>query len=120
MKKFGKPIGAGPGGACENVGLAAVGMPSPWRIGLASGRPSALALREASSSPVALRSFLPTVFWPSWPPAETEGALWLAPGTASAVVPGVLSDGVAGEGAVAGVSAAGAGVGDELVSAGAG
>src|SRR3954449_11810630 len=99
MKKFGTPIAAAPGSACEKVGLAGVGMPSPWRIADASGLPSALAFLDASSSPVAfLRSALPTVFCPCWPPAETEGPLLSArPGTASVVVPVVLAGGAAGD-----------------------
>ena len=31
MKKFGTPIGAGPGSASESVGLLTVGWPSGWR-----------------------------------------------------------------------------------------
>src|SRR3954469_10764703 len=117
MKKFGTPIGAAPGSACEKVGLAGVGTPSPWRIAVASGRPSALAFLEAASSPVALRSALPTVFWPCWPPAETDGGASVAVGTASVVAPGAALD---GEASVCVVVSAAGGAGEELVSAGAG
>src|SRR3954471_16547590 len=97
MKKFGTPIAAAPGSPCEKVGLAGVGMPSPWRIADASGWPSALAFLDAASSPVAfLRSALPTVFCPSWPPAETDGPLSARRGTASVVVGVVLAGGAAG------------------------
>src|SRR5690242_19262532 len=99
MKKFGTPMGAAPGSACEKVGLAGVGMPSPWRIGEGLGLPSAFAFLVAASSPVALRSALPTVFWPCWPPAETDGALSLALGTASVVVSGAAVEGVSAAGA---------------------
>src|SRR4051794_13342893 len=115
MKKFGTPIAAAPGSACEKVGLAGVGTPSPWRIGEASGLPSALAFWDASSSPVAfLRCALPTVFCPCWPPAETEGPLSARPGAASVVVPVVLAGGAAGDVLVV-VAGSGAGVGEELV-----
>src|SRR4051795_3873805 len=120
MKKFGTPIGAAPGSACEKVGLAGVGTPSPWRIAVASGLPSARFWRAWASSPVALRSSLPTVFWPCWPPAETDGVLSVTVGTGS-VVPGVVAAGAAGDVLVV-VAGSGAGVGEELVpvSAGAG
>src|SRR3954462_9134422 len=117
MKKFGTPIGAAPESACEKVGLAGVGTPSPWRIAVASGWPSALAFLEAASSPVALRSALPTVFWPCWPPAETDGGPAVAVG-AAAVAPGAALDGEASVCVV--VSASAGGAGEELVSAGAG
>src|SRR3954454_23069611 len=70
MKKFGTPIGAGPGRASEKVGLAGVGTPS-----VASAGALALALRtvpEESCSTVlpapstsgrALRLALPDCFW---------------------------------------------------------
>src|SRR3954447_13588653 len=70
MKKFGTPIGAGPGRASEKVGLAGVGTPSVARAGAL-----ALALRtvpEESCSTVlpapstsgrALRLVLPDCFW---------------------------------------------------------
>src|SRR4051794_2741224 len=133
MKKLGRAgraRSAAAGSAWEKVGLAAVGTPSPWRIGEASGLPSALSCLDCSSSPVALRSALPTVFWACWPPAEAEGPLSLAPGTESAGVVDVLVDGAAGavvvdagaagsgevEVEVSVVSVgAGAGVGEELV-----
>src|SRR4051812_32366366 len=128
MKKFGTPIGAAPGSACEKVGLAGVGTPSPWRIAVASGLPSARFLRAWASSPVALRSSLPTVFWPCWPPAETNGVLSARPGTASVAVPGgVLALGAPsagapapGSAAAAGGASAGGGVEPVPVSAGAG
>src|ERR1700742_1712691 len=111
MKKFGTPIGAAPGSACEKVGLAAVGTPSPWRMSVASGLPSALSCLDCASSPVALRRALPTVFCACWPPAEADGVLSVAPGT----------DSVAGA-AVVGAAAGdgGAGLVDVPVSAGAG
>src|SRR3954471_24972121 len=76
MKKFGTPIGAGPGRASVKVGFAVVGVPSVWRIVLASGVASASACSLAcfSASRTFLCSFLPTVSCCFWPPAETEGA----------------------------------------------
>ena len=74
MKKFGTPIGAAPGSACEKVGLAggrdAVGLADRR----ASGLPLGLASLDASSSASPCASSLPIVSWPCWPPAETDGA----------------------------------------------
>ena len=122
-----------PGAPARSSGWPAVGMPSPWRMVVASGLPSALSFLDSASSPVALRSVLPTVFCACWPPAEAEGALSASPGPlsagvavlgrarrwtarASAAVPG--SAGAVEVGSSA--RASGAGVGAELVPVSAG
>jgi hypothetical protein len=108
MKKFGTPIGAGPGRPCEKVGLAAVGTPSPWRIAVASGWSSALAFSASLVSPVALRLTVPVVFWPCWPPAETVGPPSVAVGTEPSVGAGVAELGAGGAAGAVLVSAGGA------------
>ncbi len=39
MKKFGTPIGAGPGVASEKLGFAGVGMPLGWKAGAGVSSP---------------------------------------------------------------------------------
>src|SRR3954451_22354242 len=69
MKKFGTPIGAGPGRARLKVGSAAVGAPSGWRglslstfavPGASLTAPATLSL-EPSTLSLALRLALPVV-----------------------------------------------------------
>src|SRR4051794_27018587 len=85
MKKFGTPIGAGPGRACVKVGLAVVGTPSGWRTVV--GPLSAVSLTSCSALSLAFLTVLPTVFWFSWPPAETCGTAGVATvGVADVVV----------------------------------
>src|SRR4051794_10582041 len=74
MKKFGTPIGAGPGRAAEKVGLAGVGTPSPWRMMVPWGASAMVFAAFSAASLASLRSALPVVFWPCWPPAEMDGA----------------------------------------------
>src|SRR4051794_1037827 len=74
MKKFGTPIGAGPGVASEKVGLAGVGMPPFLRSGRKTGRsPVRLAPPRAWRPPWALLPPLaPRLFGP--------GRLWARDG----------------------------------------
>ena len=71
MKKFGTPIGAGPGSASVKVGLAAVGSPSASRKRVLRGRGAGLTLcgtttcatfSTTSLGLVALRFSVPVVF----------------------------------------------------------
>src|SRR3954447_17678996 len=65
MKKFGAPIGAGPGGANEKVGLAGVGTPPFRRSGRKTGRsPVRLAPPPAWPPPPLLPPLAPRFFGP--------------------------------------------------------
>src|SRR3954451_8515275 len=77
MKKFGTPMGAGPGRASDRVGLAGVGWPSGWRRPLATSlalSAASLAFCSASflapSTAAAGLLILPVVCcwtcWPAW------------------------------------------------------
>ncbi len=104
MKKFGTPIGAGPGSASEKPGLSGVGWPSTRRS-CASRRARRLALGDGSAPvPVpagsgrARRFFLPVVCCSAWPsPLGASGSVGCA--CCSGAVWGGVAAGGAGAGA---------------------
>jgi hypothetical protein len=92
MKKFGTPIGRGPGTASERPGLVSAGAPSASRRSLPrrrAGRSPAPPRASASSttspvtastvSPDSLRLVRPVVFW-RLPPEESGSPLSLLAG----------------------------------------
>src|SRR4051794_10727173 len=80
MKKFGTPIGAGPGGAKGRVGLAGGGMPPFLRSGRLIGRsPVRLAPPPVLPPPPLLPPFLPVFFRPGLSRALDGFCLFVPP-----------------------------------------